>query len=121
MERLEPLDPSVIVRIALMQIVALVYNLLACGTVIKMDRSIFDQLNHSEVYTQLPAYQFMEYGWLFFFVILTWAGFAWYYSLLNPERKIAPELLLGTGFFLFVFLFMVPAHWDYDAWSLIWI
>ncbi len=103
---MEPLKPSDITKIALFQVIGLIFGLVACTMASGFLKAHLDNPTSSVAYWCPSAFTYV--GWLFFPVILVWTVVACYYSY-PPHVKLAnPKTLYDTGMILLAVLIGLP-------------
>jgi hypothetical protein len=101
------MDKVQIAKYAMMQVVALVYSMLACGTVVKlMNRYLQNGLPMSNFYYATRLVR--DYGLWFFVIILGWTLLAAYYSSSLSTREVSSLKLAISGMVIAI-LFAVVA------------
>ena len=95
------MEKAQIVRYALMQLVALIYGVLAAGVAVKVNK-----LNADQGYTMPDAYYraifVRDYGCWFFFIVILWALFAVYQT--RSHNGLSEGTLTATGIGLAIVL-----------------
>ncbi len=110
---MEPLNANVITRLALYQVVALIYGVLGCASATRWYREAASQCHidptNSVVYCL--AHEFSVLGWLLFLVILTWTAIASNSAAQENEDPILSEYLLPIGILFIALLVIIPTFW----------
>ena len=95
-----------IAKYGMMQVVALAYGILSCGTAVKICRPLV------ESGYPMPAIYWgarfdRVYGLCVFMLVVGWTAFAAYYSSSFPKRNIDERWLTGSGMLFFVLLLIL--------------
>jgi len=94
-----------IAKYGMMQVTALAYGILACGTTVKLGKPLVES-----GYTMPPIYWsalfYRDHGILLLAVIIVWTIAAAYYSSPFPSRNIDERWLIGSGMLFFITLFL---------------
>jgi len=94
-----------IAKYALMQVLALVYGMLACGAAVKVTRPFADAgMSMSEPY--YLAILLRDYGLWFFIIIFAWTFLVGYYSSTLTTRTVSPLTLAISGITITLLIFI---------------
>ena len=95
-----------IAKYGMMQVVALVYGVLASGTAVKLSQPILE-MGYPMPTAYWGALCYRHYGMLLFIPIMVWVLTAGYYSSSIPEQTVDERWLIGSGMFLLIILFLL--------------
>jgi len=103
-----------IAQYGLMQSVALVYGILACGTAVKIGKPIVERgLPMPSIYWLAAFYR--DYGFCLFLLIIAWALFAAYHASIFSKKHVDEGWVVGSGMCLLIVFFILGSWLAFGA------